>query len=987
MKKVKFLMSIGCLLVASSIWAQTTVTGTVTDLDNLPLPGTSVVEQGTSNGTTTDFDGNFSIETSEDAVLEFSYLGYATQEVPVNDQTSLQVSLTEDAAQLDEVVLVGYGSQRKKDLTGAVTSVKSEDFNQGVVTSPEQLIQGKVSGVNVTGASGEPGSGQNITIRGVGSVRSGSTPLFVVDGFALDNSSTGAPTNPLNFINPQDIESIDILKDASATAIYGSRGANGVVLITTKKGKSGISTMQISSNIGISNISREIDVFNAEEFRTNVVAIGGELVDLGGDTNWQDEVTRAALSHNQNLIFSGGTDKLTYYASLGVQDQQGVLLKSGLKRYSGRVNITQKLFNDRLKIDFNMNVPRTNTERPPIGTLVGDALTLNPTYPARDANGNPAIYPDVFNPLIRSNLYDDITNTRRIIGNITPSLEIIDGLVYKLNFGIDNSSADRDVQNNPSTTPFEQGSLESFFNNNRNVLIENYITYNFDLNDVHAFSILAGHSYQNIFVQQRRWYIDNFADTGIEPRYNPGLGQEIDLADDNERPSGYAFKNELQSFFGRVNYNYRDRYLIDATVRADGSSKFGENNKYGVFPSFAAAWRISEENFMGDSSIFSNLKLRAGWGQTGNQEIPPKITKALFTSEVSGGTSYPLDNSENYPAGTTFTRFANPDIQWEVSTQTNVGLDFGLFEGALSGTVDYFHKVSDNILLEVVPPDPIQPASTLWSNVPDMTITNTGLELALDFSKRNAEGLSYSLGGNITFIDNVVEDSPFTVLTTGSASGSGLTGATVNGYVNGEPIGAFYMKDFIGIGADGLNQFRDVNGDGLDTDDDRTVVGSALPTKLYNFYGNLNYKGFEFSVNFNGIAGNKVYDNTANSAFYKARLAKSLNTTDSATEFPNEDILNAAAVSSRYLKNGAFLRLNNASLGYNFDMNKVGLEDWVKSVRISVTGQNLFVITDYDGFDPEVNQDSSTDGIQSFGIDKQGYPRARTFVFGLNATF
>ncbi|HDZ14899.1 MAG TPA: SusC/RagA family TonB-linked outer membrane protein, partial [Pricia sp.] len=674
MKKVKFLMSIGCLLVASSIWAQTTVTGTVTDLDNLPLPGTSVVEQGTSNGTTTDFDGNFSIETSEDAVLEFSYLGYATQEVPVNDQTSLQVSLTEDAAQLDEVVLVGYGSQRKKDLTGAVTSVKSEDFNQGVVTSPEQLIQGKVSGVNVTGASGEPGSGQNITIRGVGSVRSGSTPLFVVDGFALDNSSTGAPTNPLNFINPQDIESIDILKDASATAIYGSRGANGVVLITTKKGKSGISTMQISSNIGISNISREIDVFNAEEFRTNVVAIGGELVDLGGDTNWQDEVTRAALSHNQNLIFSGGTDKLTYYASLGVQDQQGVLLKSGLKRYSGRVNITQKLFNDRLKIDFNMNVTRTNTERPPIGTLVGDALTLNPTYPARDANGNPAIYPDVFNPLIRSNLYDDITNTRRIIGNITPSLEIIDGLVYKLNFGIDNSSADRDVQNNPSTTPFEQGSLESFFNNNRNVLIENYITYNFDLNDVHAFSILAGHSYQNIFVQQRRWYIDNFADTGIEPRYNPGLGQEIDLADDNERPSGYAFKNELQSFFGRVNYNYRDRYLIDATVRADGSSKFGENNKYGVFPSFAAAWRISEENFMGDSSIFSNLKLRAGWGQTGNQEIPPKITKALFTSEVSGGTSYPLDNSENYPAGTTFTRFANPDIQWEVSTQTNVGL-------------------------------------------------------------------------------------------------------------------------------------------------------------------------------------------------------------------------------------------------------------------------------------------------------------------------
>lgn len=987
MKNLKLLMFIGCLVLTSAAWTQTAVTGTVTDAQNRPLPGATVLEKGTSNGTTTDFDGNFSIQVTEDATLEVSYLGYATQDVAVNGQTVLTVPLTEDAAQLDEVVLVGYGTQRKKDLTGAVSSVKSEDFNQGVITSPEQLIQGKVSGVNVTGSSGEPGSGQNITIRGVGSVRSGSTPLFVVDGFALDNSSTGAPTNPLNFINPQDIESIDILKDASATAIYGSRGANGVVLIATKKGKAGISTMQISSTIGISNIAREIDVFNAEEFRTNVVAIGGELVDLGGNTNWQDEVTRTSLSHNQNLIFSGGTDKLTYYASLGVQDQQGILLKSGLKRYSGRVNVTQKLFDDRLKIDFNMNVTRTNTERPPIGTLVADALTLNPTYPARDANGNPAIYPDIFNPLIRSELYDDLTNTRRIIGNITPSLEIIDGLIYKLNFGIDNSSSDRDIQNRPNTTPFELGSLESFFNNNRNVLIENYITYDFDLNDVHTFSILAGHSYQNIFVQQRRWYIDTFADTGIEPRYNPGLGQDIDLADGDERPSGFAFKNELQSFFGRVNYSYRDKYLVDATVRADGSSKFGENNKYGVFPSFAAAWRISEEAFMQESSVFSNFKLRAGWGQTGNQEIPPKITKALFTSEVSGGTSYPLDNSGNYPAGTTFTRFANPDIQWEVSTQTNVGLDFGLFEGALSGTVDYFHKVSDNILLEVVPPDPIQPASTLWSNVPDMTITNKGLEVALDYSKRNIEGLSYSLGGNITFIDNVVEDSPFTVLTTGSASGSGLTGATVNGYVNGEPIGAFYMKDFIGIGSDGLNEFRDVNDDGLDTDDDRAVVGSALPDKLYNFYGNLSYKGFELSFNFNGVSGNKVYDNTANAAFYKARLAKSLNTTDAAIEFPNEDILNAATVSTRYLKDGAYLRLNNASLGYSFDTANIGLDNWVKTLRLSITGQNLFVITDYDGYDPEVNQDSSTDGIQSFGIDKQGYPRARTFVFGLNATF
>jgi iron complex outermembrane receptor protein len=527
----------------------------------------------------------------------------------------------------------------------------------------------------------------------------------------------------------------------------------------------------------------------------------------------------------------------------------------------------------------------------------------------------------------------------------------------------------------PNTDPFEEGRLQQNLSNGENTLFENYLTYTLNKDD-HNFTLLGGYSYQKNYDRWSSWSIRKFADNGIEPRYNPGLGQTLTLVD--TPPSGGARINELQSFFGRANYSYKGKYMVTATVRADGSSKFGENNKYGVFPSFAAGWRISEESFMQSSSLFNNLKLRAGWGQTGNQEIPPKITQALYTTRVSSTTSYPLSETGPYPAGTTFVRLANPNIQWEVSTQTNIGLDFGMLNGALTGTIDYFNKVSNNILLEVVPSDPIQPATTYWTNVEDMNITNKGLEIALDYQRRNKDGFSYGVGGNITFIDNIVEDSPFTILATGSAEGSGLTGATINGMINGYPIGTFYMQEFLGIGADGLSDFAE------SPDAGRKVVGHALPDVMYNFYINMEYKGFDFSANFNGVSGNMIYNNTAMNKFYKAKLANSLNTTDKAIEFPNESIINSSSVSTRYLEDGSFLRLNNATLGYNFNTKSV---NWIENLRLSVTGQNLFVITSYSGFDPEVNQDRSMNGIQSFGIDLNGYPKARTFVFGINVTF
>lgn len=730
-------------------------------------------------------------------------------------------------------------------------------------------------------------------------------------------------------------------------------------------------------------MANQIPVFSADEFRDKVVEVGGVLTDLGGNTDWQKEITRTALTQNFNVGISGGADKMNYYASFGLQDQEGILKNSDLKRYTGRINLNQRLLDDRLKIELNLNATNVVSERPPIESVLGSVLSLNPTYPAYDANGELSVFPDAINPITQLNLYDDITNTTRIVANLSPSFEIIKGLTYKLNVGIDNSSSDRDVQYKPSTIPQQDGDLDSYFGNNKNSLIENYITYTFNKQS-HNVTILGGHSYQKVFVQTRRWSIDKFPDNGVEPRYNPGGGQELDLVDN--APFGSAVRNELQSFFGRANYSFKDRYLFTATVRADGSSKFGENNKYGTFPSFSLGWRVSEESFM-ESSPFSNLKLRAGWGQTGNQEFPSKQTQAVFTSSVSGTTSYPLDGSNNFPAGITYTRVANPDLQWETSTQTDIGVDFGLLGGALSGTVDYFNKVTSNVLLQVTVPDPIQPVNQYFINVEDMKIINKGMEVALDYRFKSVGDFKFGIGGNATFINNKVEDSPFTLLTTGNATGSGLTSASINGYVNGEPIGTFYMKEFIGIDENGMSKFRDAKPDGLDTDEDRVAAGSALPTSLYNFYGNVAYKGFDLVFNFNGVSGNKIYDNTANANFYKARLAKSLNTTAAAIEFPEESNTNPASVSTRYLKDGSFLRLNNVSLGYNFSPQALGIGNWVTALRLSVTGQNLFVITDYDGYDPEVNTDRTVNSVTSYGIDYQSYPKARTVVFGLNVSF
>ncbi|MGF1558236.1 MAG: SusC/RagA family TonB-linked outer membrane protein, partial [Flavobacteriaceae bacterium] len=953
-------------------------------------------EKGTSNGTTTDFDGNFMIEVASNAILEVSYLGYSSKEVSVNGQSRIAVQLESDATQLDDVVVVGYGTQKRSDITGSIASVKSEDFNQGVVTNPGELLQGKLAGVNIAATSGEPGASQNIIIRGVGSLRSGTQPLFVVDGFLLDNSSTGVDTNPLNFLNPADIESIDVLKDASATAVYGSRASNGVVVITTKKGKSGKTEMNFSVSAALSSISKEIDVFDANEFRSQVVAIGGTLEDFGGNTNWQDELSQTGLSKNVNFSMGGATsDKFSYFTSIGVQDQEGILKNSHLKRYSGKLNINQKALNGRLNVDYNLTASRTENLRPEIIGTISDMLGLNPTVPAL-TNGEPTLLTtNALNPLKRNELFSDMSINNRILAGISPSFEIVDGLVYKLNLGVDFSFTNRDRQWQPfpsvvNESNISDGFLENTVSSNTNELVENTLTYSWNKSE-HSLVLLAGHSFQNFSIENREVTFRGFANNNIEPRFQDQTSTTTFPTAVDSR----AEKNELQSFFGRLNYGYADKYLFTATLRADGSSKFGENNRYGYFPSVAVGWNISNENFM-TNSVFNNLKLRASWGQTGNQEIPSKITKASFAEDrlqTGGGSlnTYPIDTDatsiDGFPFGVTFTRLANPNLQWEVSTQIDLGLDFALFDYRLTGTLDYFNKQSSNILLEVVPADPVQPSALFWTNVKDMIIQNNGVELALNYNSDAQRDFSYNIGGNVTFIQNKVKDSPFAVLTTGAARGAGQTGATINGYINNEPIGAFYMLEFDGIGADGLNQFKDTNGDGSVLDDDRTVVGSAIPDLIYAFYTNFKYKAFDLSLNFNGVAGNDVYNHTTMTLFSKAQLARSNNSTDFAVQFPAESLSNSNTVSTRYLENGSFLRLNNATMSYNLGSDKIGLGEAFQNIRISVTGQNLFVITDYSGFDPEVNTGDTSGEIQTFGIDRFTYPRARTFLVGLNVSF
>ncbi|RZJ54652.1 MAG: TonB-dependent receptor [Flavobacterium sp.] len=963
------------------------VKGKIVDENGVPIPGVTILEASTKKSAVTNFDGEFELTVNEGTTLEVSYLGYKTKTVAAQ-KNFMSIQLEPNTSELSEVLVVGYGKQSKKDVTGAVTQLEAGNFKQGVNVSVDNLIQGKVAGVRVVSTSGEPGAGVNVTIRGVSSIRSGSTPLFVVDGMPLSNddvSPTGsnvgfgasAAKNPLNFLNTSDIESITVLKDASAAAIYGARGSNGVVMVTTKKGSKGEGTLTVDSYMGVSTVANKLDVLSASDYRG---AIKDPAFDHGGNTDWQDVIYRSAITTNNSLSFAKQTETGNYFASVAQMDQEGVIRNSNFKRISGRINAAESfLDNKRLKIKMNLTASQTTDDGVPTsddggsnGQLIVHTLMANPTRPVYDENGNFTNFNmnAHYNPAYLLSIYEDQTRTLRVLGNLETSFRIFNGLEYKLNLGIDRSTAERNTTIYPNLTDlnpkgkYVQNNLDS-----KNSLVEHYLTYNLTL-DKHKIEALGGFSYQKFERSGTSFNIDGISaqGVGVKPSINPGF------AGTQSGTTGYAQENELQSYFGRLNYSFDNRYLLTASMRADGSTRFGDNNKYGYFPSFALGWNISNESFLKDSEAINNLKLRASWGQTGNQEVPNKQTKASYS--LSGPDGYYLYDDLTLVNGVFVSRTANPDLKWEVVTQYNLGLDFNLWNDKFYGTVDYFNKTTTDAIL-YIPSNPLSQTQNIWTNI-DGKIVNKGLEIMLGSKIVDTKDFSWNVDVNGSTLNNKIENLPLSEILTGTISGPGQSGVNANIYKSGYAAGSFYLLEHTGFDDKGGNIFKDQNGDGKIDNADRVVIEGALPTFYYGLNSDMRYKNFTFSFSIIGQTGGYLLNNTGLNALNINNLASDRNVATGYYE-SGANSANSPILSTLFLEKSDFIRLNAARIGYNFDLK--GL-NWLNGLTLYVTGNNLITITNYTGYDPLVNTPKANNGNQSIGIDYASYPTSRTFSFG-----
>jgi iron complex outermembrane receptor protein len=986
------------VLVTSVAWSQSrTVAGKVTSSDdNSAIPGVNILEKGTSNGTVTDSDGNYSISVGATSTLVFSFVGYRSSEVVVGAQSTINVNLELDITALSEVVVVGYGTVEKKDATGAMVSLKTDDFNPGIISSPEQLIQGKAAGVQITSSSGEPGAGINIRIRGTSSVRSGNNPLFVVDGIPLagddvspEGSNQGlgrsAARNPLNFLNPNDIASIDILKDASATAIYGSRGANGVVLITTKGGKLGKPTLDYTFELSASKISNKYDLLSPSEFVDAYEGFNGAAaaatINKGSQTDWQDAVTRTGITQNHNLSFGVNEKGGDYRLSIGYMDQEGIIKNSDLTRFSTRFNGSKKFLEDKLTIGTMISVASTRDGNVPItqnsgfeGDLWGNALKANPTAPIYDPTGPGGFYQPSNtepNPVALIELSKSYTNTIRALGSISAEVKLFKELSFKTVYGYDasfstrKSAFSRDLN---ATGIYNIGRL--FLNEIQvsNNLWENYFTYDKNFGNV-TLNALLGYSYQSFSRGGSNIAFANFRTSDLDIMIN-------NLASANQTPNGgkagavgqnsFLTKDELQSFYGRLNLGFSDKYLFTATVRADGSTKFGSGNQYGVFPSAAVKWRIAEEAFAPD--VFSDLNLRIGYGITGNQEIPHN----LYQQRQRYG-DWNLDNDKNVNGGgLSSVAFPNPDLKWESTAQFNIGVDFGIFSNRVRGSVDYYHKDTQDLLIQV---QSAQPAVTpfVWKNL-DANVINTGVEISVEADVVHKGDFKWTINGNVSFNENEVKNFGG-LINTGDIDGQGLSGAFAQRIAQGQPLYAYFLREFAGFDENGITVYEG-------GDFQKFVGKSPLPTTNMGLTNTFRYKNFDLNIFFSGQYGHYIYSNTANAFFTAGSLANGRNVTKDVVG-NGEGKLNAPDVSTRFLEKGNFTRLQNLTLGYNLPItSKI-----ISSLRLYINGNNLFVITDYSGQDPEVNTNKAIEGIPSAGIDYTSYPRATTWTFGVKAAF
>ena len=994
-----------CLMLAEQTFAQeNTVTGKITDATTGEgLPGVNILIRGTSAGAVTDIEGNFSLRAQPTDVLNISFVGYITREIEVGSQTVINVALEPDIQSLQEVVVIGYGEQKKEDVTGVVTAVNSESFNRGAIVSPDQLVTGKVAGVQITSNTGEPGGQTSIRIRGGTSVNASNEPLYVIDGVAIDNSphnpggfSTGR--NPLNFLNPDDIETFTVLKDASAAAIYGSRGANGVIIITTKKGHKGSAgQLSYSGWVSIADAIDKVDVLNAGEFRSIVneeAPFRNELL-LNANTDWQAKILQQAVGQNHSLSFTGGAEHLGYRFSLGYLNQEGIVRTSETERLSFSAGFNQSLLDGDLILDVNVKGSATNDQFNDNGAI-GSAISFAPSQPVFDVNSEFGGYwewPVSFgnslgvNPVSLIGQTRDEGETFRSIGNVQVEYKIpvLEGLSAKVNLGYDVTRGQR-TRFIPFTLRSQVTDSGEVRNENLtrvSKLLETYLTYKRDIESISSsINFTAGYSYQdfrNEFPSSRAFTLNT---NSFGPN-NPTVGSQFEIFNT-------ILENRLISVFGRLNYAFRDKYLLTLTVRRDGSSRFGPLNRWGTFPSAAFAWRIIDEPFINAGPVLDDLKLRVGWGITGNQEIGDY--QFLFTYR-------PGDQFSRYQFGSDFVTTTRPNgadqgLKWEETESFNVGLDYGLFEGRFTGSLEYYYKKTDDLLFTVAVPAGTNLTNRILTNIGELE--NEGFEFAVNAIAIDHQDWRWDIGFNMAYNQNEItglagdDDPNFEGFETGGITGG--VGNNIQRLAVGQPVNSFFVfqhlpdqngrprLDTLDYNEDGQRNdadiYADTNGDGEVNDLDKRFLGQPAPDWIFGLTSQLYYKNFDLNFTLRANVGNYVYNNVSSANGFRD-LVNGIVPGNMHRSVLETGFKDSQFFSDYYIEDASFLRMDNITLGYTIPGLPQGM-----NLRIYGTIQNLFTLTDYSGLDPEIGNASNNDITPQFGIDNNLYPRARTFIIG-----
>ena len=968
MKKIRQLVLGILFLLPMLMSAQEQISGNVKDDQGIDLPGVSVMVKGVSQGTATDFDGNFEIEVDANTILVFSYVGYSNIEVAA--AANMQVVMQESAESLDEVVLIGYGSTTKKDATGAVEKVTEKEFNVGAIASPEQLITGKTAGVNVTPPSGRPGESGTVKIRGGISSLGTNSPLYVIDGVPIDQKGPA-----LNSINPNDIESFVVLKDASATAIYGSRATNGVIIITTKGGKMNSDfRVEIDSKFSAGVKSNTVDVLSTEQYRAEVLSLNNPdaaALLSGEDTNWQEQIYQTAFGTDNNLILSEGFDNSSYRVAFGYNYQEGILKTNVFKRPSISLNFRQNLFDNSLKMDFNLRGSWVNNNFGDDGAI-GGSVSFDPTKPIYSEQPEFGGYWEWLNendgsvntlaprnPVGQLMQNSNSGNTERYSGNAKFDYKFgfLQGLNLVVNLGFDYSEeAGRFIVPAESASGFnDNGSVRNWTNLKRNTLADVYLNYVNTFNDKHKIDAMVGHSFQDFYRE----------DTNIT---QDGLGSP---ATGNLRSVSL---NALESIFTRVNYTFDNRYLATATFRRDGSSRFAPENRWANFFSGALAWNISEEAFLRDSETVSTLKLRLGFGQTGQQEIDKDFGYLPIYTPGDAGVRYPFGSEYHYtlrPEG------YDKNIKWEESDTYNIGIDYGFLNDVLTGSIEYFKRESTDVLSTIAPPAGSNLTNNLYTNIGDLS--SEGVEFTLNADIFQRQNFNWNVNFNGTWLNNEikklnnVEDPESPGIAQGGISGG--VGNTIQTHKVGYPQFSYLVYEQVydegGTPLEGV--YVDQNSDGVINDSDKRIYKNPNPDYLFGFSSYMNYKNFDFSFTLRASLGNYAYNNVSSSrgysgALYELESLRNVHSSLLETGFNTQQFW-----SDYYIQDASFLRMDNIALGYTFQ----NLKEGAVNFRLYTTVQNVFVLTEYDGLDPEI----------SGGIDNNFYPRPRTFLLGFNINF